>query len=179
MKLIMTMKFYFILISMAFVLSSCLKQSIPDAMLGVSGKQNKVEATLSYEINGIPVAITVDDADNQPANYRLYCQKTTAYYVEAVSDYGEFTFDLFTDSLKVGSYSYPTLSGGLFIADYPGPSFVYYPTDYMNINVTSYENGHISGNFSGRLTPKPNDIWGNASSVSVTNGSFNNVPVFY
>jgi hypothetical protein len=173
------MKSYLIISSVAIVLSSCLKQSIPDAMLGVS-KQKKIKATLSYEVNGTSVAVTVDDADHQPDySRRLYCQKTSAYYVEAITDYGEFTFYLFTDSLKVGSYSYPSLSGGLFIADYPGPNFVYYATDYMNINVTSYENGHISGNFSGLLTPKPNDIWGVASSTSVTNGSFSNVPVIY
>jgi len=177
----MTTKFYLIIASAALVLSSCLKQSIPDAMLGIS-KQKKIKATLSYEVNGTPVAVTVDDADHQPEySRRLYCEKSSAYLVDAISDfYGELTFTLFTDSLKVGSYSYPNYAGvGFFITDYQGPNFVYSATDYMNVNVTSYEDGHISGNFSGLLTPMINNSYGLSSSVSIKNGSFSNVPVFY
>jgi hypothetical protein len=146
-------------------------------MLGISGKKDKITATLSYEINGTLVSVSVDDADHQlPGFRRLSCEKSNGYVLEAISDtYGEFTFTFATDSLKVGSYNYPSISGGIYVTDFQGPEFVYYPTDYMNFNVTSYKDGQISGNFSGVLTPKPNDMWGAASSVSVTNGSFNNV----
>jgi len=60
----MIMKFYLIITAIAILLSSCLKQSIPDAMLGIS-KQTKITATLRYEINGNLVSISVDDADRQ------------------------------------------------------------------------------------------------------------------
>lgn len=175
------MKFYLIIAAITFFLSSCLKRSIPDAMLGIS-KQKKLTATLSYEVNGNLMSISVDDADHQDPNFRtLACVKSnTYYYVDAIGDpFGEFTFNFYTDSLKVGSYNYPSNSGGIFVADWPGPAFVYYPTDNMNFNVTTYQDGHISGNFSGVLTPKPNDIWGTPSSILIKNGSFKNVPVVY
>ena len=176
----MTMKFYLIITAITILLSSCLKQSIPDAMLGISGKQNKITATLSYEINGNLVSVSVDDADHQdPSSYTLECVKSNGYVLDAITNFGEFTFTFFTDSLKVGSYNYPSNSGGIYVTDFQGPEFVYYPTDNMNFNVTTYKDGHISGNFSGMLTPKVNNIYGAPSSVSIKNGSFNNVPIVY
>ncbi|TMI78107.1 MAG: hypothetical protein E6H10_17775 [Bacteroidetes bacterium] len=176
----MIMKFYLIATAIPILLSSCLKQSIPDAMLGTS-KHTKITATLSYEINGNLVNVSVDDADNQASNFHtLECVKLNGYYnLSAITDFGEFTFNFFTDSLKVGSYNYPTNSGGIYVTDFHGPNFVYYPMDKMNFNVTTYEAGHISGNFSGVLTPQVNNIWGAASSVTIKNGSFKNVPIFY
>ncbi len=52
----------------------------------------------------------------------------------------------------------------------------------MSFTITSYSNGHISGNFSGVLTPLAdanNNVFGDPGSVIITNGSFKNVPVFY
>jgi hypothetical protein len=54
----------------------------------------------------------------------------------------------------------------------------------MSFNITSYSKGHISGNFSGILTPmimagNPNNTYGPSGSVSITKGSFKDVPVFY
>ena len=179
-QLIMTMKFFLIITAITILLSSCLKQSIPDAMLGISGKQNKITATLSYEINGTLATVSVDDADHQlPGGRMLECVKSSDYVLTAITDHGEFTFTFFTDSLKVGSYNYPSNWGGIYVTDFQGPEFVYYPTDNMNFNVTTYQDAHISGNFSGVLTPKVNNIWGAPSSVVIKNGSFKNIPVFY
>jgi len=49
------MKFYLIASVMMIFFSSCLKQSIPDAMLASKnpGGHGSATATLSYEINGI------------------------------------------------------------------------------------------------------------------------------
>ncbi|QEC68897.1 hypothetical protein FRZ67_16860 [Panacibacter ginsenosidivorans] len=173
------MKFYCTTIIAILLFSSCLKQSIPDAMLGKHGGGT---ATLSYEFNGEAVNISVPDADNQmPGNYKLACTKSGFYYLEAIGG-GEFAFTFFTDSLTVGNYKYT--SGDIFVTDYNNhPSFVHYPGDNINFNITSYSNGHISGNFSGVLTPliTPGtpDIYGTQGSVLITNGSFENVPVFY
>lgn len=181
------MKFYLIIIAITIFLSSCLKRSIPDAMLGIS-KQKKITATLSYEINGNLVTISVDDADHQDTNYyRLACIKSNSYYyLDAIGDpYGEFTFNFYTDSLKAGSYNYPSGWGPTYVTTFQGnPQYVVYPTDDLSFNVTTYKNGHISGNFSGHITPAiipgyPYNVYGNPGSVSITNGSFNNVPVFY
>jgi hypothetical protein len=182
----MMMKFYLIIMAIAILLSSCLKQSIPDAMLGIH-KQKKITATFSYKINGNQVSISVDDADLQdPSSYTLGCTKSNGYNLDAIGDpYGEFTFTFLTDSLKVGSYRYPSGWGPTYVTNFPGtPNYVVYPTDDLTFNVTTYQNGHVSGNFAGHITPAISistlyTTYGNPSSVSITNGSFNNVPIFY
>ena len=113
------MRFYVIALSMAIFLSSCLKQSIPDAMLGKnSGGQGKVTATLSYKINGNAVSISVNDADNQSAvpYYILGCSKNPGYYnLDAISNSGETTFTFCTDNLTVGNYKYLGTYGDMFL----------------------------------------------------------------
>ena len=159
------MKLYLITAAMPILLSSCLKQSIPDAMLASqnSGSQGGATATLSYKINGNAVNISVNDAESQNPNYyTLGCTKSAGYSLDALSSSGEFTFTFYTDSLTIGNYKYTG----------------------MSFNVTSYKNGLISGNFSGQLTPmisagNPNNTYGVPGSVLITNGSFLNVPVFY
>lgn len=183
------MKFYLIGAVMMIALSSCLKQSIPDAMLDPehSGK-GSTTATLSYEINGNAVNISVPDADHQSTYpYRtLYCSKDPGYYnLGGVSNTGEIVFSFQTDSLKVGNYKYTGANGEIFFTDYNNTNeFIYAATDSMSFNITSYNNGHISGNFSGVLTPmiaagNPRNTYGAASSVFITKGSFKNIPVFY
>jgi len=182
------MRFYVIAVAMAIFLSSCLKQSIPDAMLGSksSGGQGNVTATLSYKINGNAVNISVADADNQITipYYTLGCSKNPGYYnLDAISSSGETTFSFYTDTLTVGNYTYLGTYGDMFFIDYNNTNeYVHAPADSMSINVTSYNNGHISGNFSGVLTPlldPNNNTYGDPGSVLITNGSFKNVPVFY
>ena len=179
------MKFYLIAAVMAIFLSSCLKQSIPDAMLAKNSSGN-ITATMSYKLNGNAVNISVDDADNQSINYyTLGCSKFAGYYsIEGLSDYGETVFVFYTDSLTVGNYNYIGTYGDMFFISYNGTNeYVHAPSDSMSFNITSYSNGHISGNFSGALTPmiaagNPDNIYGTPGSVLITNGSFKNVPVF-
>jgi hypothetical protein len=62
--------------------------------------------------------------------------------------------------------------------------YVHAATDSMSFNITSYSHGHISGNFSGQLTPlvtasSINNTHGAPGSVLITNGTFHNVSVFY
>lgn len=169
---------------MMMVFSSCLKQSIPDAMLdpGKSGKG----ATLSYEIDGNAVSISVPDADNQGMDPLLSCSKDQGYYhLGGVSNTGDLVFSFFTDSLTIGNYKYTGANGEIFFTDYNNKdAFIYAPSDSMSFNITSYNKGHISGNFSGVLTPmitagNPYNTYGTPSSVSITKGSFKNIPVFY
>ncbi len=177
------MKLFFTTIIAVVLFSSCLKQSIPDAMLG---KHESGTATLSYQNNGSLVKILVTDADNQnPVYYKLGCSKSGYYQLQALSDYGEFTFPFYTDSLSIGNYKYTGSFGDMFITnDNNRNVFVHDINDYMSFNITNYTNGHISGNFSGKLTlmisaGNPNNIWSTPGSVSITDGSFENVPVFY
>jgi len=184
------MKFYLIACVVIIFFSSCLKQSIPDAMLASknSGGHGRVTATLSYEINGNAVNISVEDADYQSSNPypTLYCSKDPGYYnLSGVSSTGEITFSFYTDSLTVRNYKYTGANGEIFFTDYNNnDAFIYAPSDSMSFNVTSYNNGHISGNFSGVLTPmitagNPYNTYGTPSSVLITKGSFKNIPAFY
>lgn len=182
----MNMKFYLIIAAAAILFSSCLKQSIPDAMLNNSSKKS-TPATMSYEINGKLVAVSVPDADNQLPDYRrLECVKSNGYVFSAIISYGDFIFTFYTDSLKEEAYKYSRYFGPIaYVTTFEGrPQYVYGPTDHMTFAVTSYKSGHISGTFSGQLTPAleqayPDNIYGIPGSVVIKNGSFTNIPVIY
>jgi hypothetical protein len=179
------MKFYLIAAVMVVFFPSCLKESIAGAML-TSKHPGGPTATLSYEINGNIVTLSVDDAYNQnPNSYTLGCSKSGYYSLSALTSFGEFAFAFYTDSLTVGNYKYTGAFGDMFFTRYNGVNeYVHASSDSMSFNVTSYSNGRISGNFSGALTPllRPStisNIFGDPGSVLITNGSFENVPVFY
>lgn len=182
------MKLCAIAVIVAILFSSCLKESIPDAMLhsNNTGGSGGTTATLSYKINGTPVNISVADADNQNANsYTLGCIKSNGYFLDALSNTGEFTYAFYRDSLITGTYSDTGNDGDMYLIRYNGTDeYVHDPLDSFSITITKYDKGHISGTFSGKLTPLVtgsliNNIFGTPGSVSVTNGSFQNVPVFY
>lgn len=182
------MKFCVLAFALVLLFSSCLKESIPDAMLNSqsAGGQIAGTASLSCEINGIAVKMSVPNAGSQnPSYYTLGCTKSTYYSFDASPSTGEISFNFYTDSLKVGSYKYTASYGPMYFITNNGVSeYVYAPGDFLNFNITSYSNGRINGNFSGQLTPlisagNPNNIYGTSGSVLVTNGSFQNVPVFY
>ena len=106
------MKFYLVTLVTAILFSSCLKQSIPDAMLGTqnSGGQGGPTATLSYYVNGNLEKLSVSDADSQDPNYyTLGCTKSNGYNFDALTDAGEFTFTFYSDSLVAVSYTHLTL----------------------------------------------------------------------
>ena len=182
---------------MIIFLSSCLKQSIADAMIedqNSNGGNSPRVATLSYAVNGNTVTTSVNYPDNQSSTgYELGCSKTLypgtnfpVYNLDCVSASGELTFTFFTDSLAVGNYTY---NGGMvsdmFVLDYNNTAaFVHDPADNISVTITSYTKGHISGTFSGKLTPMiaagyPANTYGTPGSVLITKGSFKDVPVFY
>lgn len=183
------MKLYVVAVIAAILFSSCLKESIADAMLssnnggrGGSG----TTAILRYKINGTPVNISVKDADNQNPNYyTLGCAKSNGYSLDALSITGEFSFVFYSDSLITGTYNYIGRDGDMYFIRYNGTDeYVHDPLDSMSITIAKYDKGHISGYFSGKLTPLVasstiNNIYGAGGSVLITDGSFQNIPVFY
>ncbi|MEO6356080.1 MAG: hypothetical protein ABIO56_05610 [Ferruginibacter sp.] len=173
-----------IIIALSVILGSCLKQSIPDAMLNEQGKGN-VTATLSYEVNGNPVNILVPDANNQYTNHTLAVNTYLGVYtLQGKSSTGEIIFSFTNYSLTTGPYTYSGNYGDMYFVNYNGTNeYVHAYSDSLTFNIMSYKNGVISGNFSGRLTPlittgTNNDIFGTPGSVLITKGSFQNVPVF-
>jgi hypothetical protein len=180
------MKFFSIAAVMAILLSSCLKESIPDAMLAAKDA-GIIKATMSYKVNGEPVSISLKNADQQDPNsyyYTLLCIKSgNSYGLAGRSATGELDFNFYTDSLTTGNYKYTGAYVALFAITYNETyGYVYATTDSMSFNVTSYNDGLISGNFSGAVSPMTaggTNILGTPSSIIVTDGSFQNVPVFY
>lgn len=178
------------------LLSSCLKQSIADAMIASQNSATRggaSVATMTYAINGNTVSASINNPDSQsPTAYQLGCSKTlypgtnsTIYSLDLLSTTGELTFTFFTDSLKVGNYNYTSIYGDMFVVSYNGANeYVHAPADSISFNITSYTKGHISGNFSGKLTPMatagyPTNTYGAPGSVLITKGAFKDIPVFY
>jgi hypothetical protein len=187
------MKQIIILFLAAVMLSSCLKQSIADAMLASMNVSNSGNfAVMSYDVNNNPVTITaINNYDGQMLTTDSFvrCTKTADYYgnpvdynIQALSTSGNrFDFDIYTDSLTVGNYSFDSLLIGIpyDVLVYNNiTSAIYSSTDTLSINITSYSKGYINGNFTARLTPDLG-IWGTPGSTVITNGSFKNVQVFY
>jgi hypothetical protein len=184
-----TKKFYLIAAASMFLFSSCLKQSISDAMLHPKGSSGAGggTASLSYELNGNPVKLTVADAGNQDPNaYTLGCTKSAGTYTfSGLCSTGETNFFFYTDSLAKIKYTYTGNYGDMFFISYNGQDeFVHVASDSLSFTITSYDKGYISGYFSGQLTPLVNastinNDYGTPGSIKITNGSFQNVPVFY
>ena len=181
----MNIKSYLALATIIVLLSSCLKQSIADAMLNRSGQLSPT-ATLKYEINGAPVTVSVKNAANQPIGSRtLYCEKAGGYILSGGTGPEALIFTFYTDSLKPGNYEYISSYGRSYVTTFEGRAqYVYGPTDHMRFTVTSHKDGRISGTFSGQLTPvirtgAINDEYGTFGSVVIRNGSFKDVPVYY
>ena len=160
---------------------------------GPQGNGGPAVATMNYAVNGNTVTNTVNDPDGQsPTAYQLGCSKgpypgttSTVYILDCVGSTGEMSFIFFTDSLTVGNYSYIGSYGDMYFLTYNGTAeYVHAPTDSLGFTVTSYTKGHISGTFSGRLTPmisagNPYNTYGTSGSTVITKGSFKDVPVFY
>ncbi|MFT3751170.1 MAG: hypothetical protein QM768_22855 [Agriterribacter sp.] len=183
------MKYLLLFFTSCISFASCLKQSIPDAMLAAKrdGVAAESTATLSYEIKGIPVQISVPNAGSQNSLYAtLSCVKFPGFYaLSGISNTGDISFRFYTDSLTLGDYTYNGSYGEEFFISYNGESeYSIVATDYLTFSVTSYENGRISGTFSGQLTPVISDgnngfANGEYNSTKITKGIFKNVPVFY
>jgi hypothetical protein len=94
---------------------------------------------------------------------------------------------LVTDSLRTTTYHYDSTANDhtydvfLFTIMANGnQSALMYGGDYLDVKITSYNSGHISGTFSGKLTPIANNFdYNYKGSVTITDGKLNNIPVIY
>ena len=102
-----------------------------------------------------------------------------------------FSFGILSDSLAIGSYTQDsTYSGNLSTYTalaYNGQvSGILFTGDYFSVNITSYSNGFISGNFTAKLTPIPVALIGvtpidhrTRGTTVVTEGEFKNITCRY
>src|SRR3954470_5366221 len=98
------MKQFLAYVLVAITLSSCLKETIPGAMLKAEEQRLGGSAiSMSYQVNGVLVKTTVNDATNYNGTYhQLSCEKATysvndngnyyRYGLSFLSTSGELTF---------------------------------------------------------------------------------------
>ena len=178
------MKTLILLTLLVLALLSCKKQS-----------EELSYARLSYKLNGQLIAYENTSADDQaigsgkldPVNFG-----ESAYEIGAhKGGHDDLQMLLYTDSLKTINYHYDSVAArvhALIIAvDHNSPeviaSRVVFADDYLDVTITSYANGRISGNFSARLSPytiSSNSYeYTNKGSIVITEGQFSNIEVSY
>ncbi|WP_207496993.1 hypothetical protein [Aridibaculum aurantiacum] len=178
----------------AFTIASCAKETIAGAMLEAEEQiANGSTISMSYQVNGALVKTTVNDRTNFAGSYhKLSCKKDTytinntdyyRYALSLVSTTGELSFLFYTDSLQAKTYVHKGSFGNQHFLEYNNTNgYTRYATDSMSFTITSYANRRINGHFSGKLTPLvggTSNTYGTPGSIMVTNGTFENVPVFY
>jgi hypothetical protein len=158
------------------------------------------EGTIRYKINGELVTYDNKQAESEDLLYvaggknRIYPMGDVFYVIEGHSHKSNkelFQAMIFTDSLLVQNYRYDSsdlnLYGPILNIDHnisvPQPSTaevrssLYFAGDYVNINVTSYSNGRVSGTFTARLSPQTANYFDyeKRGSILITEGQFSNV----
>ena len=111
------------------------------------------------------------------------------YNISAKSGFfNDLLLQIYTDSLQVQPYNYfltqpyywVVPDQGLFLGiQYKNMDYqIFLPNDSVNVHITSFSNGYISGTFSADLTPTEtaNPVPGSAK---ITDGSFKNLQIVY
>lgn len=177
----------FTIIVFATIFLSCKKddQNSPDSP--------STPGSISYKVNGVQV--TMDNKNLLSGEGVMFAKQlegsvvaSTRYLMNAQKGVNNLsTFAIVTDSLKTTNYHYDSAYNnknfGLFMftvmAD-GNQSMLYYNSDYLDINITSYKNGRISGTFSAKTTPMKGGLnYDNKGTILITDGKLNNVPVTY
>lgn len=158
-------------------------------------KKNQAPATsaagsIQYKVNGqLIVMDNVNFANNEGAifvrqlkgpvlsqtRYLLNAQKGTTNVILTT---------IVTDSLHQINYhydsAYNTANSGVFEFTLESAGIVsslYFSGDYIDINITSYKNSRVSGNFSAKVSPLSD--YSTRGTVLITDGVLDNVPVTY
>jgi len=148
-----------------------------------------IDTIAQYKLNGNLVVITnKDSTSGKIAVFHKYVNGSwfhlTEYTFNAdVDDNNFLDFDIVTDSLTTTNYYRDINSGN---DKNPGgcanngiPCYVSSGGDYVNINITSYSNGWVSGNFTAKLTPFQQNVPSQPGSIMITEGQFKNVKCIY
>jgi hypothetical protein len=141
-------------------------------------------ATMQYKVNGELVTMTSAQAGTPITFYKFqFSGSPTNYDLEGGGIAG---FTILSDSLRVGNYVYDSASQYLpaFMSDGREQSALHFSGDNININITRYANGYISGNFTAKLSPTPAQRallydYSRKGTTLITEGLFTNVPCIY
>ena len=55
---------------------------------------------------------------------------------------------------------------------------IFFNGDYLDVNISSYKDGQVSGTFAGKLTTIPEIDYSKRGEILITEGKLNNVPVY-
>ena len=178
-----------LLISSIVILSSCKKGADPNDQ---NNPVTPAEGSIEYRVNGN--LFTIDNTKMLDSEYVTIRKEwsanipTTRYIINEQKDANNFmAFTILTDSLLLANYHYdsidqrnnaPTFS---FNLGYNGLiSSLFFNGDYLDVNISSYKNGRVSGTFTGKATPYSFTYgYGIKNSFVITEGKLNNIPVTY
>ena len=152
------------------------------------------DGTLQYKVNGNLVTIkNISIADAEYTVFFKQLQGTaiphTRYMFNGQKGANNiWVFGIQTDSLTLGNYTYDSTylypSHILTTMTYNGQqSALFYRGDVMSINITSYSNGFISGNFTAKFTPLGSlgtvPAYSTRGTTLITEGEFKNIKCIY
>jgi len=148
--------------------------------------------SISYKVNG--TLITMDNKNNPSGEGAIFAKQLapllpqTRYQLNAQKGSGNLLgFTILSDSLHETNYHYDSsIIGNNFVlytfnlAFNGQPGVIFFKGDKLDITISSYKNGSITGTFSGNLTPIAGAVDYNLrGTLSITEGVINNVPVTY
>jgi len=155
------------------------------------------DATLQCKVNGNLITFKDSTAAGEYMKFTKYHQGTPSYptlphttYIfkeEKNSIELALLFGIVSDSLAIGNYTYDsTYYAASLVSAYMSynatPSVLIFAGDYINVNITSYSHGYISGNFTAKFTPYPYRLppdYRDRGTTLVTEGEFKNVKCIY
>jgi hypothetical protein len=179
------MKSYLVIL-VGFVFASCSRD--PNNITPTTS--NIVHGELQYKVNGNLVTIKNTDTANLDhvaftKQTRINAYTPTIYLLSGVKDSNNSVyFGIETDSLLVGNYNIKIPDASIKINGQRS-ELGDVGSDSLNVNITSYSKGLISGNFSGQLSVLPNPIpagpldWSSLPKTSITEGEFKNIKCIY
>ena len=150
----------------------------------ISFKFNDTLVTIKGGINSY-----VSNREGVYASKVLTPNSKWVYNISAQSGfYNGLLLQIYIDSLLVQPYHYFLTQPYYWVNPYQGLFLgiqyknndyeIYLPNDSVNVNITSFSNGYISGTFSADLTPRKPPKPG-PGSTKITDGSFQNLQVVY
>lgn len=145
---------------------------------------------IQYKANGN--LVTIKNTNTANSDHILCTKQTqlnaytpTIYLLSGVKDSSNSVyFGIETDSLLVGNYNIKIPDASIKINGQRS-ELGDVGSDSLNVNITSYSKGLISGNFSGQLSVLPNPIpagpldWSSLPKTSITEGEFKNIKCIY
>jgi len=175
-----TNKSVFIFIVFLIPFFSCEKNSTPDP--------STVEGRVQYKVNG--ELVVIDHVNMISNQYCVFVKANVGIPVEteyhfAASNGQDPTvaMTIKTDSLQIKNYhlNYDSASPLLFYLKHKGLNASLFSSgDQVDMNITGYKDGLISGTFTATLTPTPDNPSGHeANSIKITEGKINSVAAVY